>query len=113
MEGSAKGDGALGGVDQSTIEIIKEDEHEIPNTQAFTPTHSNDEEVRDVPLPKTFVNRLEEGTNISPLTTKNVSCKLHRVSGKVSSRIQALIGNANYLAKAMNKFAEGSINVER
>ncbi len=42
MEGSAKGDGALGGVDQGTTQIIEEDEHEIPNTQAFTPTPSND-----------------------------------------------------------------------
>jgi hypothetical protein len=66
-----------------------------------------------VPLPQTFINTLEENTNTSPLTPKNVSCKLHKVSGKVSSRIQALIGNANYLVEAMNKFATSSINVER
>ncbi len=113
MEGFAKGDGAHGGVDQGTMEIIEEDEHEIPSTQAFTRTPSNDEEVRDVPLPKTFVNTLEEGTNTSPLTPKNISCKLHRVFGKVASHIQALIGNVNYLIEAMSKFVEGSINVER
>ncbi len=42
MEGSTKGDGAFGGVDQGTTQIIEEDEHEIPNTQAFTSTPSND-----------------------------------------------------------------------
>jgi hypothetical protein len=41
MEDSTKGDGALGGVDQGTTQIIEEDEHEIPNTQAFTSTPSN------------------------------------------------------------------------
>jgi hypothetical protein len=95
------------------MEIIRKDEHEIPNIQAFTPTPSNDEEVRDVPLPETFINTLEESTNTSPLTRNFFSCKLHKVSGKVSSRIQALIGNANYLVETMNKFAKGSINVER
>jgi hypothetical protein len=38
MEGFAKGDGAPGGVDHDIMEIIKEDEHEIPNTRAFIPT---------------------------------------------------------------------------
>jgi len=85
MEGSAKGDYAPGGVDQGTIEIIEEDEHEVPNIQTFTPTPSNDEEVKDVPLPETFVNTLEEGTNTSPLTPKGASCKLPWVSGKVAS----------------------------
>jgi hypothetical protein len=56
MEGSAKGNGAPGGVDQGTMEIIEEDEHQIPKTQAFTPTPSNDDEVQDVPLPETFVH---------------------------------------------------------
>jgi hypothetical protein len=32
MEGIAKGRGAPKGVDQGTMEIIKEDEHEILNT---------------------------------------------------------------------------------
>ncbi len=63
MEGFAKGDSALGGVDQGTRKIIKEIDHEIPNIQASTPTLSNDREVRDVPFPKNFVNTLEEGTN--------------------------------------------------
>ncbi len=112
MEGSTKGDGALGGVDQGTTKI-KEIDNEIPNIQASTPTLSNDEEVRDVPLPKTSVNTMEEGTNTSPLTPKNVSCKLPRFSSKVTSCKQALIGNANYLMKIMNKFAEGFINVEK
>jgi hypothetical protein len=49
---------------------MEEDEHEVPNTQTFTPTPSNDEEVKDVPLPKTFVNTSEEGTNTSPFTPK-------------------------------------------
>jgi hypothetical protein len=31
MEGSGKGDGALGGVDQGTMEIIEKVDHEIPN----------------------------------------------------------------------------------
>ncbi len=35
MEGSAKGDGALGGVDQGTTKIIEKDEHEIPKILAF------------------------------------------------------------------------------
>jgi hypothetical protein len=38
MEGFAKGDGAPGGVDHEIMEIIKEDEHEIPNIEAFIPT---------------------------------------------------------------------------
>jgi hypothetical protein len=42
IKGSTKGDGAHGGVDQGTMENIKEDEHEIPKTQAFTPMPSND-----------------------------------------------------------------------
>ncbi len=85
MEGSAKGDGALGGVDQGTMKIIEEVDHETPNIQTSTPTLSNDEEVRDVPLPKTFVNTPEKGTNTYPLTPKIVSCKLD-VSNKVASR---------------------------
>jgi hypothetical protein len=85
MEDSAKGDGAPGGVDHDIMEIIKEDEHEIPNIEAFIPTPSNDKEGRDVPLPKTFVNTMEEGTNTSPLTPKNVFCKLPGVSSKVAS----------------------------
>jgi hypothetical protein len=40
--GSTKGTGALGGVDQGTIQITEKDEHEIPIIQAFTPTPSND-----------------------------------------------------------------------
>jgi hypothetical protein len=108
-----QGDGAPGGVDQGTTKIIEENEHEIPNTQAFTPTPSNVEEVKDVPLLETFVNTLEEGTNTSPHTPKSVSCKLRGVSSKIATRKRTLIGNANYLAKAMNKFVEGSINVER
>ncbi len=54
MEGFAKGDGALGRVDEGVTRIIEEVVHEIPNIQASTPTLSNDEEVRDVPLPKWF-----------------------------------------------------------
>jgi hypothetical protein len=76
MEGFAKGDGALGGVDQGTMEIIEKVDHKIPNIKAFTPMLSNDEAVRDVPLPKTFVNTLEEGMNTFPLTLKSVSCKI-------------------------------------
>ncbi len=86
MEDSTKGDGALGGVDQGTTQIIEEDEHEIPNTQAFTSTPSNGQEVKDVPLPETFLNTSKEGTNISPFTPKSVSCKLPKVSDKVASR---------------------------
>jgi hypothetical protein len=108
-----QGDGAPRGVDQGTTKIIEENEHEIPNIQAFTPMLSNVEEVKDVPLLETFVNTLEEGTNTSPHTPKSVYCKLRKVSGKIATCKQALIGNANYLAKAMNKFVEGSINVER
>jgi hypothetical protein len=66
-----------------------------------------------VPLPKTFVNKLEEGTNTSPFTPKGVSCKLPKVPDKIASRRRTLIGNANYLVKATNKFAKGFINVER
>ncbi len=113
MEGFSKGDGAHGGVDHLTMGIMEEDEHEVPNTQAFTPTLSNDEEVKDMALPETFVNTLEEGTNTSPLTPKGASCKLPRVFGKVTSHKRILIGNANYLVESMNKFVEGSINVER
>jgi hypothetical protein len=57
MEGFDKGDGACPWRGWSgTREIIKEVDHEILNIQAYTPMLSNDEEVRDVPLPKTFVN---------------------------------------------------------
>jgi hypothetical protein len=66
------------------MKIIEEDEHEVPNTQAFTPTPSNDEEVKDVPLPETFVNTLEKGANTSPLTPKGASCKLPKISDKVA-----------------------------
>jgi hypothetical protein len=38
---------------------------------------------------------------------------LFGVFGKITSRKWSLIGNASYLAKAMNKFAKGSINVEK
>jgi hypothetical protein len=38
MEGFAKGDGAPKGVDHNIMEIIKEDEHEIPNIETFIPT---------------------------------------------------------------------------
>jgi len=113
MEGSTKGDGALGGVDEGITEIIKEVNHEIPNIQASTPTLSNDEELRDVPLLKSFVNTLEESTNTSRFTPKSFSCKLLGVSSKVISCKRALIGNANYLMETMNKFVEGFINVER
>ncbi len=74
---------------------------------------SNDEQVRDVPPFETFINTLSEGTNISPFTLKNVSCKLFEVSNKITSHKWSLIGNVNYLVKAMNKFAKGSINVEK
>ncbi len=63
MEGSTKGDGAPRTVNQGTTKIIEKDEHEIPNIQAFIPTPSNDEEVKDVLLPTTFVNTPKEGTN--------------------------------------------------
>ncbi len=66
-----------------------------------------------MPLPETFLNTSKEGTNISPFTPKSVSCKLPKVSDKVASRKWTLIGNANYLVKATNKFAKGFINVER
>jgi len=95
------------------MKIIKKDEDEIPNTQSFTPTPSNDEEVRDVPLRATFISTPKECTNTSSLTPKSVSCKLSKVFGKVPSHKRALIGNANYLAEAMNKFAKGFDNVER
>jgi hypothetical protein len=85
MEGFDKGDGALGGVDQGTREIIEEVDHEIPNIQAYTPMFSNDEEVRDVPLPKTFVNTPEEGTNTFPFTPNFFFCKLPKVFNKVAS----------------------------
>jgi len=84
MEGSAKGDGAFGGVDEGITKIIEELDHESPNIQASTPTLSNDEEVRDVPLPKTFVNTREEGTNTFPFTPKSVSCKLLGFSSKIT-----------------------------
>jgi hypothetical protein len=95
------------------MEDIEEYEHEISNTQAFPPMPSNDEEEQDVPLTKTFVDTPKEGTNISPFTPKRISCKLPKVSGKITYRKQSLIRNDNYLAKAMNKFVEGSINAER
>ncbi len=38
-----------------------------------------------MPLFKTFVNTMEEGTNISSLTPKSVFCELLGVSGKVAS----------------------------
>jgi hypothetical protein len=79
MEGSTKGKGALGGVDQGIMEDIEKDEHENLNIQAFTPMPSNDEEGKDVPLPETFVDTPKEDTNISPFTPKSVSCKLLRV----------------------------------
>ncbi len=113
MEGSTEGKGAFGGFDQGIMEDIEEDEHEILNIQAFTPMPLNDEERKYVRLPKTFVDTPKEGTNIFPFTPKSVSCKLPRVSNKITYCKQSLIRNANYLAKAMNKFAEGSINVER
>jgi hypothetical protein len=84
MEGSTKGKGALGRVDQGTMEDIEEDEYEIPNTQTFTPMPSNDKEEKDVPLPKTFVHTPKEGMNISPFAPKSVSCKLPRVSSKIA-----------------------------
>jgi hypothetical protein len=84
MEVSTKGKGALGGLDQGIMEDIKKDEYEIPNTQAFTPMPSNDEEGKNVPLPETFVTTPKEGTNIFPFTPKSVSCKLPRVSGKIA-----------------------------
>jgi len=56
MEGSTKGKGALGGVDQGIMEDIEKDEHEILNTQAFTFMPSNDKEGKDVPLLETFVD---------------------------------------------------------
>ncbi len=66
-----------------------------------------------MPLPKTFANTPEEGTNTFPRTLKNVSCKLLGVSNKVTSHKRAWIGNANYLMETMNKFAKDFINVER
>jgi hypothetical protein len=66
-----------------------------------------------VPLFATCINTPKEGTNTSSLTPRSVSCKLSKVSGKVPFHKRALIGNANYLAEAINKFAKGSINVER
>jgi len=94
------------------MKIIKKYEHEISNTQSFTPTPSNDEEIRDVPLLETLVNTPKEGTNIS-LTPKNVSCKLPEVFGKVPSHKGTLIANANCLVEAMKKYVKGSINVEK
>jgi hypothetical protein len=85
MEGSIEGDDAAGGVDHDIMEIIKEDEHEIPNIETFVPTPSNDKEVRNVPLCETFVNTMEEGTNTSSLTPKSASCKLPGVSGEITS----------------------------
>jgi hypothetical protein len=85
MEGSTKRDGPPRGVDHKIMKMIKEDEHEIPNTQAFIPTPSNDKEVRDVPLPETFVNTMEEGTNTSFLTPNSASCKLLEVSSTLAS----------------------------
>jgi hypothetical protein len=102
MEGSTKGDGAPRIFNQGTTKIIEKDEHEIPYTQAFIPTPSNDEEVRDVLLLAAFVNTPKEGTNISSFTPKSASCKLPKVSGKVPSHKQALIGNVDYLAEVMN-----------
>ncbi len=66
-----------------------------------------------MPLLETFVNTLEEGTNTSHFTPKSASCKLPKVSNKVTSRKWTLIRNANYLVKATNKFVEGFTNVER
>jgi hypothetical protein len=72
------------GVDHDIMEISKEDEHEIPNIEAFIPTPSNDKEVRDVPLLETFVNTMEEATNISSLTPKSASYKFLGVSSKIA-----------------------------
>ncbi len=47
------------------------------------------------------------------LPQRGASCKLPRVFGNVTSHRWALIGNANYLVEAMNKFVEGSINVDK
>jgi hypothetical protein len=82
MKGYTKGDGALGIVNQGITKIIEKDEHEIPNTQTFIPTPSNDEEVRDVLLPATFVNTPKEGTNTSSFTPKSASCNCPRFLAK-------------------------------
>jgi hypothetical protein len=60
-----------------------------------------------------FVTTSKEGTHISPLDLKNVACKLPKVSSKITFQKCSLIKNANYLVKAMNKFVEGFINVEK
>jgi hypothetical protein len=59
-----------------------------------------------VPLLETFVDTPKEGMNVFPFTPKSVF-------GKITYHKWSLIRNANYLSKAMNKFVEGSINVER
>ncbi len=56
---------------------------------------------------------LNLGTHISPLNLKNVSCKLPKVFSIITFHKCSLVKNANYLVKAMNKFTEGFINVEK
>lgn len=69
--------------------------------------------VRDVSFHEMFVITSKESTHISPLNLNNLSCKLPKVSSKITFHKCSLIKNANYLVKVMNKFAKGFINVEK
>jgi hypothetical protein len=48
IKGVVRGKNAFKGVDQGITNVIKDEKHEMMKIQAFTPTPSNEDGVRDV-----------------------------------------------------------------
>jgi hypothetical protein len=48
IKGFVRGKGPFEGVDQGITNVIKDKKHKMPKIQAFTPTPSNEDGVKDV-----------------------------------------------------------------
>ena len=121
MEGSAKGDGRKGSIDQghpvdqgSTSgmwkdEASKTQEEDMPHTP--TSHDFNDHGVSEgAPIDLSTPPHVPpKGT---PDTLRSTACKLPRHTGHPNARKRQVIG-PEYLADAMRVFGEGATNVER
>jgi hypothetical protein len=63
MESFVKKKVYLEGWSQGTMKVVEEEEHKMSKIQAFIPIVSNENKVKDVSLPETFVITLEEDTH--------------------------------------------------